>query len=60
MRLKVKSVAEHVTAGGQNLFGESGGANAAMIVPGGTTSCFASCCSTCTCGVLTIEPLKAA
>lgn len=59
MRIQVESSVEHITAAGQNLFGENGGAKPTMIVPGGTTSCFASCCSTCTCGVLTIDPASA-
>lgn len=56
MRIKTSSAFEHKTSGGQHLFGRAMSSNAAMIVPGGTTSCFASCCSTCTCGVLSVVP----
>jgi hypothetical protein len=56
MRLDTRSVLEHKTASGQNIFGERRLTSLPMIVPGGTTSCFASCCSTCTCGVIHVAP----
>ena len=60
MRLQITSSAEHVTAAGQDLFGAKSSISPHMIVPGGTTSCYASCCSTCTCGVLSIDAGKPA